>query len=113
MKLAELIELPKEQCNDKKCPHHGHLKVRGFFFKGKVIKKSDNKTVKIEIIRYYWLPKYERYELRRTRITAYLPECLKDIKEGDYVLIGETRPLSKTKHFVVLGKLKKGIALTQ
>ena len=107
MKLYELIELPKEKCNNPKCPHHGHIKVRGNFFQGRVVKKSDPRTVTVEWVRYYWIPKYERYELRKSRVKAYLPECMSYIKEGDEVLIGETRPLSKTKHFVVLGKLKK------
>jgi len=106
MKLLELVELPQKECNDPKCPHHGKIKVRGLYFQGRVIKKSDPKTVTVEWTRYYWIPKYERYELRRSRARAYVPACL-DIQEGDEVLIAETRPLSKTKHFVVLGKLKK------
>ncbi|RLF76193.1 30S ribosomal protein S17, partial [Thermococci archaeon] len=52
------------------------------------------------------LKKYERYELRRSRIHAYNPECI-DAKAGDKVLIAETRPLSKTKNFVVVAITQK------
>ncbi|RLG67396.1 30S ribosomal protein S17, partial [archaeon] len=44
----------------------------------------------------------------RSRIPAHSPPCL-DIKEGDIVKIGECRPLSKTVHFVVLGKVRSDV----
>ena len=103
MKLYELIEMPKERCNNPKCPHHGNIKVRGNFFKGKVIKKSDPRTVTVEWIRYYWLPKYERYEKRTTTMVAHNPSCI-DAKVGDKVKVAECRPISKTKSFVVIEK---------
>nr|WP_231434482.1 30S ribosomal protein S17 [Candidatus Nanopusillus massiliensis] len=33
--------------------------------------------------------------IRRSKIKSHIPKCL-DIKEGDDVIIGETRPISKT-----------------
>jgi hypothetical protein len=36
-----------------------------------------------------------------------VPGCL-SLKEGDLVVIGECRKLSKTKNFVVLGKKEAG-----
>ncbi|MEM1684243.1 MAG: 30S ribosomal protein S17 [Nanopusillaceae archaeon] len=94
---------PEKSCNEKKCPWHGEIRVHGFVFEGKVI-KFKHKIAKIEMQRYVYIPKYERYEKRRSTIKAYIPECLSNIKEGDEVIIGETRPISKTIHFVVLSK---------
>lgn len=60
----------------------------------------------------HFIPKYERYERRHTKITVHAPDCL-DVKEGDMVRIAETRPLSKTKNFTVIKNLgrEKGYAL--
>jgi small subunit ribosomal protein S17 len=44
--------------------------------------------------------------MRRTRVKAHNPESI-DAKEGDTVRIAETRPLSKTKNFVVIEIVKK------
>ncbi|MEM1535157.1 MAG: 30S ribosomal protein S17 [Candidatus Pacearchaeota archaeon] len=95
-------------CLDKKCPFHGSLSVRGRRFEGKVVRKNIvQKKVTIEFERYLYLPKYERYLKRFTRIHAHLPDCLSSlINVGDTIEIGETRPLSKTIHYVVLKKIK-------
>lgn len=45
--------------------------------------------------------KYNRYFKTRSKVAAHNPACI-NAKKGDKVLIAETRPLSKTKHFVVL-----------
>lgn len=97
------VEEPKKKCNDKNCPFHGHLKVRGIILKGKVVSTAMQKTVVVERERLHYVPKYERYEKRTSRYKAHLPPCI-DVKKGDEVIIMECRPLSKTKHFVVVGK---------
>ncbi len=94
----------KEQtkdCGDKNCPNHGTVSVRGRSFTGTVISDKMNKTVTIEWARKRLIPKYERFEKRRSRIKAHNPDCIK-AKVGDTVLVKETRPLSKTKNFVIL-----------
>lgn len=88
-------------CNDKKCPYHGDVKVRGATFIGRVVSAKPNKTVTVERTLIEYVPKFERYKKKRSRIHAHNPECI-NAKEGDSVLIGETRKLSKTKSFVVL-----------
>lgn len=100
----EGIKPPEKICNDNNCPWHGHIKVRGKLLKGKVISAKAQKTVTIERILIRYVSKYERYMRVRKKIRAHKPECI-DVKEGDEVIIGETRPISKTKHFVVLGKI--------
>ncbi len=95
-------------CADKFCPIHGvdKLKLRGRIFQGKVIKKLHGR-VTIEFERILKVRKYERYEKRRTKLHARLPDCLaEDINVGDLIEIAECRPLSKMIHFVVIGKVK-------
>ena len=92
-------------CMDKNCPVHGTLKVRGRTFEGNVVRKNP-KRITIELERMIYIRKYERYAKFKTRIHARLPDCLeKEISLGDTIKIRECRPLSKTIHFVVLGKI--------
>ena len=95
------VEMPKKECKDHNCPFHGSLKVRGRIFTGTVIGDKMQKTVTVEWGRQHFLPKYERYERRRTRIKAHNPECM-NAKKGDIVKISECRSLSKTKNFVII-----------
>ncbi|MEM5829621.1 MAG: 30S ribosomal protein S17 [Candidatus Aenigmatarchaeota archaeon] len=95
------VNPPKSVCKDRKCPFHGHLKIRGKILQGKVVSTKAQKTAIIERNYLHYVPKYERYERRHSRIAAYNPECI-DAKEGDIVKIAECRALSKTKAFVVV-----------
>ncbi len=98
------LKLPGKKCNDDRCPFHGRLKCRGKIFTGVVISTKMQKTVTVEFGRMNYLPKYERYEKRRTRIKAHNPDCI-NAKDGDIVRLSECRPLSKTKNFVVIENL--------
>ena len=98
------MKKPEQKCEDSKCPFHGHLSVRGRKFTGTVISSKMRKTAVVEFGRLHFLPKYERYEKRRTRLKVHNPECI-NAKEGDIVDISECRPLSKTKNFVIIHKL--------
>ncbi|NJE05946.1 30S ribosomal protein S17 [Thermococcus sp. M36] len=100
------IQPPAEKCDDPHCPWHGNLKIHGRYFEGIVISDKPKRTVTVERQHYHYLKKYERYELRRSRIHAHNPPCI-NAKPGDKVLIAETRPLSKTKSFVVVAVLQK------
>ena len=91
----------KIECVDKKCPIHGGLKLRGRILHGKVVSAKTTNTAKVELTRLFYLPKYERYEKRRTRIQVHKPACIK-VDVGDKVVIAECRPLSKTKHFAII-----------
>jgi len=96
---------PEKTCSDKLCPWHGQLSVRGKVLEGIVVSTKAQKTAIIEKNYLHYIPKYERYERRHSRIAAYNPECVA-AKEGDKVKIVECRPLSKTKHFVAIEVLK-------
>ncbi len=94
-------------CNDKDCPVHGNLKVRGRTFEGTVVSKH-KKRIAIEFERMIYIRKYERYAKSKTKIHARLPVCMEDeINIGDSIKIQECRPLSKIIHFVVIGKVEK------
>ncbi|MBW2979110.1 30S ribosomal protein S17 [Candidatus Woesearchaeota archaeon] len=91
------------ECKDKKCPFHGNVKIRGRKLKGVVIAKDLHRSATVLIERMKYLPKYERYEKRLRKIRVHNPSCI-DADVGDEVMIAETRPLSKTKHFVIIAK---------
>lgn len=86
--------------------------MRGRTFTGVVVSDKMSKTVTVEWTRRYYIPKYERYEKRRSRVKAHNPDEI-DAQTGDQVVIKETRPLSKTKHFIVIKKLAAGEAVEQ
>jgi len=99
------VKPPEKECNDPKCPFHGTLPVRGKILEGKVMSTKMQSTVVVERNYLHYLPKYERYERRRKRISAHSPPCI-EVNKGDAVRIAECRSLSKTKHFVVIEKIK-------
>ena len=92
---------PEEACSDENCPYHGTLSVRGQTLEGTVASTAMDKTVVVEREYDVFVPKYDRYMKRRSRVPAHAPPCL-EIEEGDEVRIAETRPLSKTKSHVVV-----------
>ncbi len=107
IKKKEKVE--EIECKDRLCPNHGDkkLKMRGRVFEGVVVKKLSGR-VSIQFERMLKLPKYERYEKRKTKIHARLPDCMrKDVEVGDLIQIAETRPISKMIHFVVNKVVKK------
>jgi small subunit ribosomal protein S17 len=83
-----------------------HLKLHGKEFVGTVISDRATKTVTVEWERRRLIAKYERYEKRYSRVYAHNPITI-NAKMGDTVRIQETRPLSKTKNFVVVEVIKK------
>jgi len=106
-KKKQDLKMVKSSCNDVSCPKHGKLKVRGRTFKGIIIRKFQKRIV-IEFERIIRIRKYERYMKRKTKIHARLPPCEENkVNVGDYVEVGECRPLSKMIHFVFLSKVKE------
>jgi len=95
-----------EKCTDIKCPFHGKLALRGRRFEG-IVKKKIDKRVLIEIERFVYYRKYERYAKKWTRLHAHLPSCLANkVNIGDTIEIMECRPLSKIIHHVVVSVKK-------
>lgn len=99
------VKSPEKACTDPNCCWHGTVSVRGKIIEGIVVSAKAQKTAIVEKQYFQYITKYERYERRHSRIAAYNPECI-DAKEGDRVKIAECRPLSKTKAFIVIEKVK-------
>ena len=95
------IKAPENECTDRNCPFHGQIRVKKELFKGKVVKKDLSRTATIEWFRPCYIPKYERYEIRRSRMRVHNPACI-DAQVGQKILAARTRPLSKTKNHVII-----------
>jgi len=97
---------PKKTCEDRDCPFHGELSVRGRVLDGVVVSAKMDKTVVVERDYLQYVSKFMKYERRRSRIPSHNPPCI-DAEEGDRVTIAECRPVSKTVSFVVVEKLEE------
>ena len=101
MAIGLNVPEPEATCADENCPFHGSLSVRGQTIEGTVASTDMEKTVVVEREYDVYVPKYDRYMKRRSRVPAHAPPCM-DIAVGDTVTIAETRPLSKTKSHAVV-----------
>lgn len=95
----------KTICEDSNCPIHNNLSVRGRSFIGEIKSVKMKKTVVVSWSKKIYIPKYERYGVSSSKISAHLPSCI-SVNIGDTVRIKECRPLSKTKKFVVVEKIE-------
>jgi len=103
------IDVPKpgKACDDRHCPFHGTLPVRGQSFEGVVVSTRMQRTALVEREHLRFIRKFERYEKRTKRFRVHNPPCL-DLKAGDRVLLMECRPIAKTVSFVAVSN--KGAA---
>jgi len=102
--MSLTFKKPKKTCEDINCPFHGELPIRGRVLEGVVVTAKMDKTVVVERDYLSYISKFMRYERRRSRIPSHNPPCI-DAKEGDRVIIAESRPVSKTVSFVVVEKM--------
>ena len=100
------IPVPEKECNDKKCPFHSGLSVRGRMQRVKVVSTGmiNSAVVQREFRRFN--KKYERYTKSISKYHVHLPECI-DVSNGDEVVIVECRKLSKTVSHVIIGRIPK------
>ena len=103
--MSMSFKKPKKICEDRNCPFHGSLSVRGRVLEGVVASAKMDKTVVVERKYLQFSSKFVRYERRHSHIPSHNPPCL-DVKDGERVRIAECRPLSKTVSFVVMEKLE-------
>eukprot|EP01027_Heterolobosea_sp_BB2_P023839 GEZU01035864.1.p1 GENE.GEZU01035864.1~~GEZU01035864.1.p1 ORF type:complete len:181 (+),score=62.86 GEZU01035864.1:77-544(+) len=97
---------------DKKCPFTGNVNIRGRILRGIVKSNKMNKTIIVRRDYLHYIPKYNRYEKRHKNIPAHISPCF-ECSEGDEVIIGECRPLSKTVRFNVLKVIPRNKAKKQ
>uniref|UniRef100_A0A0E0DI98 Small ribosomal subunit protein uS17 n=1 Tax=Oryza meridionalis TaxID=40149 RepID=A0A0E0DI98_9ORYZ len=83
---------------DKKCPFTGTVSIRGRIIAGTCHSAKMNRTI---IVRRNYL------HFRHSNIPAHVSPCFR-VKEGDHVIIGQCRPLSKTVRFNVLKVIPAG-----
>ncbi len=100
--------MKNEKCEDKNCIVHGKILPRGMAFTGTVVGTNMQKTASVEWSWKRKIPKYERYEVKITKVKAHNSSCL-NAQKGDKVLIRECRPLSKTKNFIITKIVGKNI----
>ncbi len=98
------VRAPKSRCDDRHCPFHGRLPVRGQVLEGTLVSRGMQRTAVVERTLLHYVAKFERYEKRRRRYLAHAPPCL-DVPLGHRVRIAETRPLSKLVSFCIIADL--------
>ena len=98
------VTKPQESCDDRHCAFHGNITIRGRQFICTVTKTNAQKTAVVEWARLLYIPKYQRYEKRKSRLQVHNPLCI-NVKVGNKVKIVECRPISKTKNFVIIERL--------
>lgn len=86
---------------DKKCPWTGNVSIRGRVVRGRVISTKMNKTAIVRRDSLHYVAKYKRYEKRHRNMAVHVSPAFL-LKEGDFVTVGECRPLAKTVRFNVL-----------
>ncbi|TVU15338.1 hypothetical protein EJB05_38854 [Eragrostis curvula] len=89
---------------DKKCPFTGTVSIRGRIIAGTCHSAKMNRTI---IVRRNYLHFVKKYEKRHSNIPAHISPCFR-VREGDHVIIGQCRPLSKTVRFNVLKVIPAG-----
>ncbi|MEK6934485.1 MAG: 30S ribosomal protein S17 [Nanoarchaeota archaeon] len=100
------VKAPKAtNSSDSHDPFFKGLSLRGRIFTAKVLSANSSKTAKVEFTRLHSIPKYERFEKRRTRLQVHNPESI-NAQPGDMVRIMESRPISKTKNFIIIEKIE-------
>ncbi|MEL6347091.1 MAG: 30S ribosomal protein S17 [Myxococcota bacterium] len=67
---------------------------------GRVVSSKMNKTVVVEVRRKVLHPKYRKYVNRRKTYAAHDEENVCQV--NDEVIIQESRPLSRTKRWIVI-----------
>jgi small subunit ribosomal protein S17 len=99
------VSAPSRSCDDRHCPFHGHLPVRGSVFDGEVVSTAMAKTVVVRRELSRKDQKFERLRRVRRKYSAHAPPCL-SVRMGDFVRIAECRPIAKTVSFVVVSVVK-------
>lgn len=73
--------------------------------RGKVISTDMDKTITVAVDTQKQHPRYKKYLKQRSKFYAHDEE--EEAKEGDWVVISETRPISKKKRWMLEKILEK------
>eukprot|EP00808_Paulinella_micropora_P020888 g6982.t1 len=106
------FKTPKEAIEgkyiDKNCPFTGNVSIRGRIIKGVVKTFKMQRTIIVRRDYLHYVSKYNRFEKRHRNIPAHISPCFR-VNEGDPVVIGQMRPISKTVRYNVLMVDSKGV----
>lgn len=72
--------------------------------RGEVVSTKAKDTITVSVTRYVKDPKYKKYATVSKKYLVHAPNH--SVSEGDKVTIESTRPISKRKHFVLVGEEK-------
>lgn len=78
---------------------------QGRMVQGVVLSNKMDKTITVRVVRKVKHPLYGKIISRSTKFHAHDPE--NQCAEGDTVIIRESRPISKTKSWVLVQRLEK------
>lgn len=84
----------------KKNTETTEVKMNGKVLNGVVVSDKMKDTVVVSVSRYFKHPKYQKFMTVDKRYKVHNPG--NTVKVGDKVSIIETKPISKTKRFVVI-----------
>lgn len=90
---------------DAKNKNQSDFSIRGKLIEAKIIRMKSKKTAHVEIKTIKFIPKYERYLVKKSIFAVHIPDEL-NVNIGDTVLCGETRKLSKTKSMIIIKKIE-------
>lgn len=71
--------------------------------KGIIVSDKMDKTVVVQILRLKKHPKYKKYFKVTKKFKVHNPD--NQFHTGDKVIIGETKPMSKEKRWIVINKI--------
>ncbi|MDQ3008499.1 MAG: 30S ribosomal protein S17 [bacterium] len=71
---------------------------------GTITSLKATNTAAVEVVRSWQHPLYKKYVKRSKKYACHYENM--ELKEGDAVMIQESRPISKTKHFVITAKVE-------
>lgn len=74
---------------------------------GRVVSNRMDKTVTVVVERQLQHPLYKKFIRRTTKLHAH--DAGNECNEGDYVMIAECRPISKTKNWRLVRVLEKAV----
>jgi small subunit ribosomal protein S17 len=95
---------------DRNDPFYGSLRIKKTNFTARVVSAKSAKTAIVELDDKVFNKKYQRFEKKRSRFAVHNPTSI-NAKEGEVVKVYETRPLSKSKHHVIVQILGKYVEI--
>ena len=111
-KIGMGFATPAEAINgtyiDNKCPFTSKVSIRGRILSGIVKSCKMKRTIIVRRDYFHYISKYNRYEKRHRNIAVHVSPAFRKLKEGDHVIIGQCRPLSKTVRFNVIRWTPRG-----